>query len=147
MGYLSTVMCAECGVKFGVDSARHQRLVETGDNFYCPNGHVNIYRPSKHEKRIAELKTEVKRALARHSDADRERAMHYARFSDTLAALRTCPVRCGWRSRKRTPIWDGDDAFDRGLIRVQADVVDHLLSAHGVELPTSADELIEELAR
>lgn len=36
--------CASCGVKFGFPDDLDESLRKTGNTFYCPNGHSNVYR-------------------------------------------------------------------------------------------------------
>lgn len=139
--------CAECGITFGVDSKIIERRREDGDKFYCPNGHANVYRPSRQEARIKQLTREVKAAEDARDRFRKHLNREYGYTGDAIAALRTCPLRCGWRSRKIARRHDGADAYERGLMRVQADTVAHLLDCHDLELPAEAEELLEELAR
>lgn len=47
---LNALECAVCGVFFAItDRFEHSRR-KTGDDFYCPNGHTNVYRDSLTEK-------------------------------------------------------------------------------------------------
>lgn len=47
---LDSISCANCGVVFSLPADRLQRLRESGKDFYCPSGHVNVFRPSEIEK-------------------------------------------------------------------------------------------------
>src|SRR5437773_463829 len=40
---LTTEECVTCGTAFGVPSIRATRLRQTGEMFYCPNGHQQGY--------------------------------------------------------------------------------------------------------
>lgn len=41
-----TMRCCSCGVSFALESAFQQHRRENGENFYCPNGHAQVYRES-----------------------------------------------------------------------------------------------------
>lgn len=47
---LDSISCANCGVVFSLPWDRLQRLRENGKDFYCPSGHVNVFRPTELEK-------------------------------------------------------------------------------------------------
>lgn len=36
---MKTTVCANCGIEFGISEQRIKDLKESGDSFYCPNGH------------------------------------------------------------------------------------------------------------
>lgn len=51
--------CILCGVVFGLNDAHQRALKETGDTFYCSNGHGMVYgNPLK--KRIEKLEAQLK---------------------------------------------------------------------------------------
>ena len=52
-----TISCAACGVQFCVPTNLHKKLRETGESFYCPNGHSLSFKPSENDK----LRREVQR--------------------------------------------------------------------------------------
>lgn len=62
------VQCAKCGCAIGVDAQRLARLRESGDPFWCTNGHENVFRPSK----LDELKKQLEE-MTRYRDNARER--------------------------------------------------------------------------
>lgn len=43
---MHNIECYKCGIVFGVTEERHQRLKITGDEFFCPNGHGQVYTKS-----------------------------------------------------------------------------------------------------
>jgi hypothetical protein len=47
--------CISCAAQVVLTPATEKRLRETGDNFYCPNGHTMAFRPSRN----SELKEEL----------------------------------------------------------------------------------------
>jgi hypothetical protein len=58
---LTHVSCYKCGVVFGIESSHHERLVQSHDWFYCPNGHHQGYfGKNEKERRIEELERETK---------------------------------------------------------------------------------------
>jgi hypothetical protein len=148
VSYITSIDCANCGIQFGVDSDRVARLRETHETFYCPNGHRNHFPgKTKQEKRIEELEKDVKHYERWAQEADDERDKMFAFQQDALGALKACPLRCGWRSRKIASLWSGDEAYERGLFRIQADVIDHLCEEHNLELPAEAENWLTEVAR
>jgi len=40
---ISWIFCSECGVLFGLAVGHVKNLEESGDDFHCPNGHVNSF--------------------------------------------------------------------------------------------------------
>jgi hypothetical protein len=57
---LVMIQCGQCGVRFGLDSYHKERLLESGGDFYCPNGHVRIFTYRKDmEDRLNELQAEL----------------------------------------------------------------------------------------
>lgn len=40
---LSDVVCATCGVLFSLPTRMRESCQETGQKFYCPSGHGNVY--------------------------------------------------------------------------------------------------------
>jgi hypothetical protein len=47
--------CLSCAAQVVLTPETEKRLRETGDSFYCPNGHPMVFRPSKN----SELKEEL----------------------------------------------------------------------------------------
>lgn len=39
----STLSCGVCGVRFALEKDRHEKMMESGDAFFCPNGHEISY--------------------------------------------------------------------------------------------------------
>ncbi len=42
--------CAACGIEFSVPDDFMAKLRQTGQGFYCPNGHSLVFKPSEVEK-------------------------------------------------------------------------------------------------
>ena len=88
------ITCANCGQVFGLTEDRHTRLRASGDTFYCPSGHGNVFRPSdleKAQKRIQELEGTL---LSVRQERDR--------IADRLhAAVRRENTLRGWITRLR----------------------------------------------
>lgn len=51
--------CIKCGTPFGIESNLNRNLQRTGDTFYCPNGHAQIYAEPV-EKKLRALEKQVK---------------------------------------------------------------------------------------
>lgn len=47
---LVVVTCYRCGTPFGIESTLNRRLINTGDAFYCPNGHSQGYIETTEDK-------------------------------------------------------------------------------------------------
>jgi hypothetical protein len=136
-----SISCGECGIAFSMPRERQRQLKESHETFYCPNGHHRWY-PGKteQERRIESLEHFNGQLIERRDEA-------YAECQDALGALKACPLRCGWRSRKQARRWDGQEAWERGLFRIQADVIDHLCDHHDLALPAEAENWLAEVAR
>lgn len=145
--YLSEATCAACGVKFGIERDRLEELRKTGARFYCPNGHRLGFGPSRDQERIAELERAVAQARRLRDMQQDEWRQTYASRELLLLALRSCPVRCGWRSRKVFPRFAEPDAQERGILRITADVANHLALEHGLELGDEVRGWLAEVAR
>lgn len=66
-----TLRCCSCGVSFALESTFQQERRNNGGNFYCPNGHTQVYR----ESTVKELERKLE---------DRERELRAAKC-ETLA--------------------------------------------------------------
>lgn len=59
---LEIATCCVCGIPFGLPDYHRQHLLETGEEFYCPNGHAQVYsKPivSELKKQLAQAKKEA----------------------------------------------------------------------------------------
>jgi len=62
---LTHISCYSCGVVFGIEATRYSQLLESHENFWCPNGHTQRFvEQTEKEKRIAELEREARTAKA-----------------------------------------------------------------------------------
>lgn len=52
----TTTTCAACGVQFCVPTDLFKGFKETGQNFYCPNGHSLAFKPSENDKLRASIR-------------------------------------------------------------------------------------------
>lgn len=57
-----TIECFRCHVLFAVESMTRKHYIDTGDYFYCPNGHRQYYTESTIQKLEKQLETK-QRAL------------------------------------------------------------------------------------
>ena len=127
---LTNISCGSCGVAFCLPTEMYTARRKDGAWFHCPNGHQIAYRPSENEKRIKALEEEVARRDRRIERDMREFGELYAAREELIAELKRCPGHCGWHSRKQVP--RDPIAMGRGLERVRLDVVEHLITEHGV---------------
>ena len=44
------MMCGKCGIEFYVPSFWQREKKDTGDGWFCPNGHSRVYRESEADK-------------------------------------------------------------------------------------------------
>jgi hypothetical protein len=122
------VDCANCGVEFCLTQGLYRRRRNDGKEFYCPNGHSNVYRPTADQEKIADLEKQLlsrKRALDHLESLWEE--MRISR-EELVGVLKECPFRCGYRSRRQIP--RDPVAMGRGIERVQTDLREHLSVAH-----------------
>lgn len=69
-----TMECGECGTVFAVSSHFNEKLRETGQRWYCPNGHCRVYTETTVQKLQKQLKTaqeEAERQRQARLDAER----------------------------------------------------------------------------
>jgi ssDNA-binding Zn-finger/Zn-ribbon topoisomerase 1 len=53
--------CCNCGVPFAIHRPQYERLLESGDRFYCPAGHPQHYtRRENLDKQIEDLKRKLR---------------------------------------------------------------------------------------
>lgn len=60
--------CASCGIVFGMPADLNRRRREDGKDFFCPNGHINVYKGE-----VADLKKQIEAANAQVATANRLR--------------------------------------------------------------------------
>ena len=59
---LEVVTCCSCGIPFGMPDYHKKRLLATGDEFWCPNGHRQYFSESdvqRLERQLKESKRQV----------------------------------------------------------------------------------------
>lgn len=91
---MAVVTCCNCGIAFSMPKDIQRRYRETGESFFCPNGHKQHYTKSelsKAKERIAELE--------RHYDYMRANRNSYR--DRYWAALNRERALKGWITRYR----------------------------------------------
>jgi DNA repair exonuclease SbcCD ATPase subunit len=61
-----TIVCYNCGVPFMMPENLRRKFKDTGDSFYCPNGHRQYYSKTTNqdsEEKIQKLKSEHEKKL------------------------------------------------------------------------------------
>jgi hypothetical protein len=94
------VTCASCAVEFGVTDRLQQARREDQSDFWCPNGHINVYRQSESDRLRKQLEAEQRRVIqanAARQHAERER----------LAAERSASAYKGQTTRLRKRVGNG----------------------------------------
>jgi len=56
---LITIGCATCGVVFAMPEILNETLIQTGNTFYCPNGHSLTHGESDNEKLKRRIKNQA----------------------------------------------------------------------------------------
>ena len=124
--------CADCGIDFCLTDALYKRRRRDGAKFYCPNGHVNLYRETEDQARIKELEKELASAKRSYDWLDQEYDAIYAAREEMVGVLKECPYRCGYRSRRQVP--RDPVGMGRGIERVQTDLREHLVAEHRAQV-------------
>lgn len=78
--HLVSETCCVCGSLFGLESNHMRALKESGERFYCPNGHAQSYNGllRKERKRHASIESDL-RHLLEQAKADRDAFKFQAR--------------------------------------------------------------------
>jgi ssDNA-binding Zn-finger/Zn-ribbon topoisomerase 1 len=82
---LTVISCANCHIHFAMPSELAERRRREGGNFYCPNGHVNVYR----ETELDRLKRQVLQEKAAREQAEaraRDERLRANRFQESAKA-------------------------------------------------------------
>lgn len=99
---LAHVTCCSCGVVFGIESQHQERLRQTHDDFYCPNGHRQHYTGESDAERERRLREAAERREQMVRDArDREQEMRL-RTERRLIAQRAATTRLKRRAAAGT---------------------------------------------
>lgn len=56
------ITCGVCGIPFGLEESHLRKLRQTGDNFYCPNGHIIGYGKGENQRLKDQLAREKHQA-------------------------------------------------------------------------------------
>lgn len=63
---MKSIRCCVCGIAFGIEPARYDKLLETGEDFFCPNGHRQHFTESVQSK-LKKAHQKIS-SLQRHAD-------------------------------------------------------------------------------
>lgn len=72
------INCGKCGIEFQVPEHWHRVRKETGDEFYCPNGHCRVYRESDLDKMRRERDRLAQQIAQRDDEIKRQRELREA---------------------------------------------------------------------
>lgn len=61
------MVCGECGINFAAPELIMAKRQETGEGWYCPNGHSRVYRESDADKLRKQLAAEQSRVALERS--------------------------------------------------------------------------------
>lgn len=71
---LYVLSCGTCGIVFAIPDGFDDHLRQTGDTFYCPNGHQRVYRETTEVRLKRELGWAKDRAARARAEADQAKA-------------------------------------------------------------------------
>lgn len=71
---LEVEVCGVCGVLFAVPERLREHCLETGDNFFCPNGHSLVFNDYENKKLKRENERLKDRLAAARARADQTEA-------------------------------------------------------------------------
>lgn len=101
---LTSHVCGECGIVFGLEKRYFTKLKESGEGFYCPNGHCRCFRESETDrlkKELAQeaktrewLETSLRTALEDRDRNERQRAAAQGQLTKTKNRIANgiCPI-------------------------------------------------------
>jgi hypothetical protein len=125
VGTLTIINCGKCQIRFAIPESMYDHLRQTGETWWCPNGHPRGFRESENAK--------LKKSLA----AARSRATHLADQLQATELSRRATK--GHLTRIRNRIANGVCPWcQRSFTNVRA----HVTSQH----PDYADTMTEALA-
>lgn len=78
------IECARCQIDFGIGADFMRRRREDHQNFYCPNGHPNVYLADNEEERLRK-RVERLEATLTHTRDQRDAAERSARAHKGVA--------------------------------------------------------------
>jgi chromosome segregation ATPase len=81
--------CGECGIEFDVPDHFYRERKETGGDWYCPNGHIRVFRESDVEK-LRRERDRLQQRIACVEDEKRAAEKQVARLKKR-ASSGTCP--------------------------------------------------------
>lgn len=71
---MNTLNCAICAITFGIPKRFDDDRRKDHKDFYCPSGHINVYRGESEEEKLRRERDIAKQQVARaEEDAARER--------------------------------------------------------------------------
>ncbi len=62
---LKPMECGECGIVFAISEAKYNRCRQSGEGWYCPNGHSRVFSSSENTElkyKVERLEREVQRS-------------------------------------------------------------------------------------
>lgn len=111
------IECANCSVVFSITEHYLQRRRQDHAEFYCPNGHTNVYPAPKVTAEQAEIR-DLKKAMSRRAESYRTTL---ATLEDWKKAARVCPI-CEQRVTTA-----------QFIETIRAKVAEHLRDEHGAK--------------
>lgn len=81
---LTTIQCGECGITFAVPETWRRDKKESGDGWFCPNGHPRVYRES--DVAVLKKQLEAERAHSTHLRDQRDAEARGRKSAERQAA-------------------------------------------------------------
>jgi hypothetical protein len=91
---MAIIECASCGVTFGITTDYQKRRRDDHANFYCPSGHVNVYRGKTEAEKLQEMLKRAEESSRRNFErAEAEKRRHASTKGQlTKARKKLAPV-------------------------------------------------------
>lgn len=103
---LEILACGKCGVMFGMPASMHANRLESGEDFYCPNGHeIHFAAGRRRAEREAEpdYERQQERLLALHTQEQLEAKVADAESKAAEAEQRAKAAETAARAARRGP--------------------------------------------
>ena len=90
------MVCGDCGIKFAVPDHFYSERKQTGKNWYCPNGHIRVFRETDVDKMRRERDMAIQQRARAEEEAKRQERLRMKAEGETKrlkkrAAAGTCP--------------------------------------------------------
>jgi predicted DCC family thiol-disulfide oxidoreductase YuxK len=131
---LTVLDCAACGMLYGITAELESRRRGDGANFYCPNGHPQMFSETEDQRLRKRLREAEERAAAILAQRDQA----YAEAAEAIKAQRRTEQE---RKRLEKRVSAGVCAWCH---RTVAQLADHVRSKHPEHAPVASPAAMSE---